>query len=233
MIRKKIYLIFCLILICIMGQTVYANELQLEQKTEADTNFKNNSFNIEYSKEWTSKGETIKTYDVSDIGKIAIAFSDSKIGVFDENMNFLFELSFKTSGAYGVLWKDENVLFLDLRSKTAVECDERGEIVNEYTINNTSNYWVEIVENRRRDYKDYEYFCTNKSTDLEWVYVGYYTLLKRISENGEEVILYRSAQKVDGVLSGVLWIGAFFVIFTLFIIMIIIVIERKLKEERC
>lgn len=48
-------------------------------------------------------------------------------------------MSFKTSGAYGILWKDENVLFLDLRSKTAVECDERGEIVNEYTINNTGN----------------------------------------------------------------------------------------------
>lgn len=229
MMRKKLYLIFCLILICMMGQTVYANELQLEQKTEADTNFKNNSFHIEYSKEWTSKGETIKTYDVSDTGKVAIAFSNSKIGVFDENMNFLFELSFKTSGAYGVLWKDENVLFLDLRSKTAVECDERGEIVNEYTINNTGNYWEKIVENRRREYKNYEYFCTNKSADLRGAYVAYYTILKRISENGEEVILYRSAQKVDGVLYAVLLLGAFFVAFTLFIIMLIITIVRKEK----
>lgn len=118
---KKTYLILFLILICIMGQNVYANEIELEQSSDADTSNKGNLFNIEYSKEWTSKGETIKTYDISGTGKVAIAFSNSKIGVFDENMNFLFELSFKTRGAYGVLWKNENILFLDVRSKTAVE----------------------------------------------------------------------------------------------------------------
>lgn len=48
---------------------------------------KENRFDMEYSEEWTSKGETIKTYDISDTGKVAIAFSNSKIGVFDESMD--------------------------------------------------------------------------------------------------------------------------------------------------
>ncbi len=228
MIRKK-HLILFLILICIMGQNVYANGIELEQSSDADTSNKGNLFNIEYSKEWTSKGETIKTYDISGTGKVAIAFSNSKIGVFDENMNFLFELSFKTSGAYGVLWKNENILFLDVRSKTAVECNEKGEIVNVYTVTNPN--WVEIVENRRRTYKNYEYYCTNESMDFEWGHVQYYTILKQISEDGKEVILYNATKKIDGVLSGILLIGIFLLICTLFMIAIIITIVRKEKEK--
>ncbi len=228
MIRKK-HLILFLILICIMGQNVYANGIELEQSSDADTSNKGNLFNIEYSKEWTSKGETIKTYDISGTGKVAIAFSNSKIGVFDENMNFLFELSFKTSGAYGVLWKNENILFLDVRSKTAVECNEKGEIVNVYTVTNPD--WVEIVENRRRTYKNYEYYCTNESMDFEWGHVQYYTILKQISEDGKEVILYNATKKIDGVLSGILLIGIFLLICTLFMIAIIITIVRKEKEK--
>ncbi len=228
MIRKK-HLIIFLILICIMGQNVYANGIELEQSSDADMSNKGNLFNIEYSKEWTSKGETIKTYDISGTGKVAIAFSNSKIGVFDENMNFLFELSFKTSGAYGVLWKNENILFLDVRSKTAVECNEKGEIVNIYTVTNPD--WVEIVENRRRTYKNYEYYCTNESMDFEWGHVQYYTILKQISEDGKEVILYNATKKIDGVLSGILLIGIFLLICTLFMIAIIITIVRKEKEK--
>ncbi len=228
MIRKK-HLILFFILICIMGQNVYANGIELEQSSDADTSNKGNLFNIEYSKEWTSKGETIKTYDISGTGKVAIAFSNSKIGVFDENMNFLFELSFKTSGAYGVLWKNENILFLDVRSKTAVECNEKGEIVNVYTVTNPN--WVEIVENRRRTYKNYEYYCTNESMDFEWGHVQYYTILKQISEDGKEVILYNATKKIDGVLSGILLIGIFLLICTLFMIAIIITIVRKEKEK--
>jgi len=211
-----------------MGQNVYANEIELEQISDADTSNKGNLFNIEYSKEWTSKGETIKTYDISGTGKVAIAFSNSKIGVFDENMNFLFELSFKTSGAYGVLWKNENILFLDVRSKTAVECNEKGEIVNIYTVTNPA--WVETVENRRRTYKNYEYYCTNESMDFKWGHVQYYTILKQISEDGKEVILYNATKKIDGVLSGILVIGIFLLICTLFMIGIIITIVRKEKR---
>ena len=66
-----------------------------------------NPYNFKFSYTWTSEGKTIQSYDVSENGQIAIAFSDNTIGVFDKNMNFMYQLSFLCSGASGVLWLGE------------------------------------------------------------------------------------------------------------------------------
>lgn len=66
--------------------------------------------------------------------------------------------------------------------------------------------------------------------DFKWGHVQYYTILKQISEDGKEVILYNAAKKIDGVLSGILVIGIFLLICTLFMIGIIITIVRKEKR---
>ena len=37
-------------------------------------------------------------------------------------MNFLYQLLYKTNGASGVLWQDESLLFIDIRSDAAIVC---------------------------------------------------------------------------------------------------------------
>ena len=64
----------------IMCIQVHAAELELEPKTYSDSN----PYNFKFSYTWTSEGKTIQSYDVSENGQIAIAFSDNTIGVFDK-----------------------------------------------------------------------------------------------------------------------------------------------------
>ena len=69
---------------------VHASELELKPKTYNESN----PYKFKVSYTWTSEGQTIQSYDVSDNGQIAIAFSNQTIGVFDNDMNFLYQLSF-------------------------------------------------------------------------------------------------------------------------------------------
>ena len=181
----------------IMCIQVHAAELELEAKTYSDSN----PYNFKFSYTWTSEGKTIQSYDVSENGQIAIAFSDNTIGVFDKNMNFMYQLSFLCSGASGVLWLGENLLFIDLRSNTAVVCDNYGRTESFYEIIGPENYYYEVVEERMRKRGDDRYYCTNGSGgNNPLVHYGSYSILKRTSKEGEEEILYEADVLLDGAL---------------------------------
>lgn len=214
---KKYYLVAFSILILCFRTRIYACELELEQNIEDEAEKDIAHFNIQYSKAWTSKGREILSYDVSENGSILIAFPDRKVGVFDKNMNFLFELSFQGSGAYGALWYGENILLVNIRGDTAVECDMSGKAVNSYIITGPGSYYYSIAK-RRRKYDEYEYYCTNNSWDGgDMSYEEYYTILKRMSSEDGEEILYKSGNLLDGVqyticiilLFGLAFIGIF------------------------
>ena len=81
-ISKILLFLMFMVIMCIQ---VHAAELELEPKTYSDSN----PYNFKFSYTWTSEGKTIQSYDVSENGQIAIAFSDNTIGVFDKNMNFM------------------------------------------------------------------------------------------------------------------------------------------------
>ncbi len=90
---KKILMIIVLMVFSEMTLIqVHASELELKPKTYNESN----PYKFKVSYTWTSEGQTIQSYDVSDNGQIAIAFSNKTIGVFDNDMNFLYQLSFIT-----------------------------------------------------------------------------------------------------------------------------------------
>ena len=192
---KKVILMlmFFTSMMCI---SVHAAELELEPKTSSVSN----PYNFKISYTWTSEGQTIQSYDISEDGQIAIAFSNKTIGVFDHDMNFQYQISFENSGSFGVVWIEEKLFFINLRSNTAVECDENGSPEKYYDITGPGNYFGEIVTKRLRTRGNYKYFCTNNSGgDNPLVHYGYYTILKRKSAEGEEEILYKVDTLFDGV----------------------------------
>ncbi len=111
--------------------------MELGQRTEDETEEDIAYFDVHVSKVWTSKGKELLSYDVSESGKILISFPDRKVGVFDENMVFLFELSFYSSGSYGAIWNGENILLVDVRYPAAVECGMDGRAVMRFRMTAT------------------------------------------------------------------------------------------------
>lgn len=177
-----------------MSMQAHAAELELEPNTYKY----GNPFQFEISYTWTSEGQTIHSYDVSENGQIAIVFSDNTIGVFDHEMKFLYQLSFEANGTAGVLWLDEDPLFIDVRSDTAIVYDEGGLPKHFYDITGPINYGYEIVDNRSRKQGTDEYYCIKKGGSNEpLIHYGYYTMLKRSSENGKEEILYETDEPDD------------------------------------
>lgn len=71
-----------------------------------------------------------------------------------------------------------------------------------YTITGPDNYFFKVVESRVRNQGSDSYFCTNGSGgNNPLVYYSQYTILKRISEDGEEEILYEASALHDGALA--------------------------------
>lgn len=173
---------------------IYAAELELEPKYGIG-----NPYKFEVSDTWTSEGQTIQSYDVSDNGQIAIAFSNQTIGVFDNDMNFLYQLSFINDGAFGVLWLDESLLFIDHCSKTAVVFGNDGVPEYFYEIIGPSNYYYDVVQERIRKQGNDRYYCANGSEgNISLGHFEYYTILKRTSGEGKEEILYEVNTPFDG-----------------------------------
>ena len=150
---KKIILLF-LFFTSMMCIQVHAAELKLESKIGDESN----SYNFKISYTWTSEGQTIQSYDISEDGQIAIAFSNKTIGVFDNDMNFQYQISFENSGAFGVLWLDKRLLFINLRSNTAVVFDNSGRTEKCYDITGPSNYYYDVVTERLRKQGDDRYY---------------------------------------------------------------------------
>lgn len=198
---KKIggYIALFLCFLWSMSMEVDASEIQLEECNKGIQEVKE-MFHIQIWHQWISEGKTIEAYDVSEKEQIAIAFSDSTIGVFTKDMDFLYELAFETSGAYGVHWNGENMMFIDFRSDLVVEFDKCGEMVNTYHVEGPSNYKFEILDNRVKEAGGNRYFCTNSTWDDPLAHYKYYTLLKRYDQNGTETVIYQSTQKIDGVM---------------------------------
>lgn len=182
---------------------VFASELEMEM-VEEDTYYQGK---IQYSGEWTSRREAIRSYDVSDQGWVAIAFTKNKIGIFDEDMNFISELSFETSGVYGVLWSGESILIMDCTPHRAIECNIYGEIIHVYNVKGPNGYWFDVVEKRMRKWGDWRYYCMNKRMNSDSVHSSYYIMLERKSKNGEKETLYKSERKLDAGEAGALIAG--------------------------
>ena len=198
---------------------VHAAELELESNTYKY----GNPFKFEISYTWTSEGQTIHSYDVSENGQIAIAFSNNTIGVFDYDMNFLYQLSFETNGASGVLWLDESLLFIDVRSETAIVCDNDGMPEYFYDIKGPINYGYEIMGKRSRKQGTDEYYCIKRGGSNDpLIHYGYYTMLKRSSENGKEEILYETDMPAD-----TRYVGNWVFIIGVVIVVVVFQIYRK------
>ena len=191
------YAFLFLVSIFIFHTDVLAYEMELGQRTEDETEEDIAHFDVHVSKVWTSKGKELLSYDVSESGKILISFPDRKVGVFDENMVFLFELSFHSSGSYGAIWNGENILLVDVRYPAAVECGMDGRAAGSYAV--PDDCYSKAVITRLRKCGAYEYYCSNNGRDGNSVVnYMYYTVLKRTSETNGEEIIYESDKMMGG-----------------------------------
>ena len=219
--RKILYICIFIILSCGLHFKTYASEIELEQRTDKNKYLWDiNSFQFKVSN-WTSKGDEIVSFDISRKNYIVITFFSDKIAVFDEYMNFLYELTFESHGVCGAIWYGENILFIDHRSDTAIEFDSNGLPKNVYTITGPDNYFVDIVEKKTREQAGYKYYCTNEYYGI--INLGSYSTLKKISSDGKEEILYKS----DGVV-----FKSLYIVYLAFIIAVILVIKNKLYKIR-
>ena len=230
--KSRLLLIICVVIIFseMTLIQVHASELELKPKTYNESS----SYKFKVSYTWTSEGQTIQSYDVSDNGQIAIAFSNKTIGVFDNDMNFLYQLSFINNGSYGVLWLDENLLFIDLRSDTAVVFGNDGVPEYFYEITGPSNYYSKFVRERIRKQGNDRYYCTNGSESegnfsLGETHYEYYTILKRTSGEGKEEILYEVNTLFDGTFGIKLYIFAYVSVYVISAIGVLI--YRKLNKK--
>ena len=215
---KKIILLF-LFFTSMMCIQVHAAELKLESKIGDESN----SYNFKISYTWTSEGQTIQSYDISEDGQIAIAFSNKTIGVFDNDMNFQYQISFENSGAFGVLWLDKRLLFINLRSNTAVVFDNNGRTEKCYDITGPSNYYYDVVTERLRKQGDDRYYCTNNNRgNKPLMHYPYYTKLIRISKEREEEILYKVDTPFDGAFEARLVIFGYISIYVTSILVVVI-----------
>ena len=203
-----IYFILMYILSGIMILHVDAAELEMEPTTSNVSNpYK---FKISYT--WISEGETIESFDLSESGKSTIAFTNKTIGVFDHDMKFLYQISFETTGASDALYIYNTMLFIDLRSDTGIACNQNGGPENYYKITGPRNYFYKIVQNPTRNQGNGQYYCTNGSNGNDSIErYSYYTILKRVSEKGEEEILYEVDTLFDGVFAANLFTFAYVV----------------------
>lgn len=217
--RKILYISIFIILFFGLKFKTYASEIELEQRTDKNKYLWDiNAFRFKVTN-WTSKGDEIVSYDISKENHIVITFLSDKIAVFDEYMNFLYELTFESHGVCGAIWYGENILFIDHRSDIAIEFDDNGLPINVYTVKGPDNYFVNIVQKKIRKQAGYKYYCTNEYYGI--VNLGSYSTLKRVSNDGEEKILYKS----DGVVSKLMYI-----VYVVFIIAAILVIKNKFSK---
>lgn len=211
----------------------YCNEeqapLQLEECNKGIQEVKG-MFHTQIWHQWISEGKTIKAYDVSEKEQIAIAFSDSTIGVFTKDMDFLYELAFETSGAYGVYWNGENMMMVDIRSEIAAEFDNSGKMIKTYHVNNLGKN-VSLLENRVREAGENLYFSTNPTRDDPLGIYSYYTILKRYDKYGQETIIYQSSKKVDGVMFCVFVLLGILVFSVMVDIMVAVFIIKKKNKQ--
>lgn len=214
--KNIVYIGILIFFILGFNSKVYASEIELEQRIDRNKYLYDiNAFRFKVTN-WTSKGDEIVSYDISKENHIVITFFSDKIGVFDENMDFLYELTYKSRGASGAIWYGENVLFIDCRSDTAIEFNSKGLPINVYTITGPTNYFIDIVEKNTRKQSDCKYYCVNEYTKI--MNLGFYSTLKRVLNDGTEEILYKS----DGVIS-----KAMYIVYVAFVIAVILVIKNK------
>ncbi len=222
------YVILFMVFTFIFHTEVFAYEIELGQRTKGEVEEDIAHFSVEVSKAWTSKGREILSYDISANGSVLISFPDCKVGVFDENMNFLFELSFYSSGSYGAIWNGENILLVDVRYPAAVEVHVDGSVMNSYII--PDDCYSQAVRIRLKKYGEYEYYCTNNDKDSsKIVNCAYYTILKRTSESNGEEILYKSDNVIGGGVYGV-YILLLFLVVCIGMFCWMAVVQDKVKQ---
>ena len=183
------YAFLFLVSIFIFHTDVLVYEMELGQRTQDEEKRDIDFFCVHVSEVWTSKGERMLSYDVSESGNILISFPNHKVGVFDSNMQFLFELSFQgSSGLYGAAWHGENILLVDLRYPAVVECSMDGAVLGSHSFDTDYCYTWIIMEDVKKC-GEYRYRRSESRTETGF---SCYTYLSRISEENGEEIVYRS-----------------------------------------
>ena len=101
-----------------------------------------------------SKQETIKSFDVSESGKLLLVMQDYMIWVIDEKGEFEYCISFVADGDYGALWADEKVVVHFTRTNYMCVLNDDGSIDKVYFFSNKeikgSNYWNKVITPKSR-----------------------------------------------------------------------------------
>ncbi|MBQ8404552.1 MAG: hypothetical protein IJX55_09060 [Clostridia bacterium] len=238
--KKTITFLVCLFLLfSVFGVTAFASAV--------DTNFETLEVsqgdmyrawdNIDFRKagilnDSASKG-AIRTFDVSESGKIILCLDDNRIAILDENGNVLRYFMYDSSGSSMACWKEENILLYLVRSDLLVEITIDGELVGmeEVDIHNVENN--ELLRDwegtRKIEANGYTYKIGNDILILKIFSFESYSKLVRVDADGNIKTIYDAPNtEIFKILILILVALAFFLI-NLF--MVIVVVKGFIKAQ--
>lgn len=229
---RTIFLSIILLCILVNSKVIYANNNELETNAISDSDKENiwDEFKIVYSNEKPETDYTIEHFDVNTDGTIALVFTNSTIGVYDFNGEYLYMISFDTVGSYEVFWLDNNLVILDERQDNAVEIDSSGNLVDifvlDYNYGSNQRFYPYFMSTKR-EVDDTKFVIRNNLGVLNVLAKFFaYSQLVKIDSNGTETILYDVSynQRATVIIYSILIMGGLTIVVTILI--------RQIKKSR-
>ena len=133
-------------------------------------------------------------------GNIAICFTNQIIEVYNNDGEFLYEISFYIEyGNYGIMWHDDNILIMSGIGYTAIEISPEGSIVDVISVhhdNSQGNKWSQyVLASGNYIYDGYVYNKKMEQGFFSREVTSYIT--KKSLKTGEETVIIEFKTKND------------------------------------
>ena len=203
---KKVCLFFWTVIIILFTvQICSASSLKLEsgfstEKINEDEQ-KNIISNLEIERiDKESKNNTLLCFDVNDNGYVAVgsaAMSQKRISVYNEKGSFIYGYTLKSSGKFGVGWKDNFLVIYLVRENAAITINNNGNVLLCEKIKDTaenSSYWANEIFSAERTKNNVRYTMKNKFK-LFNTFTNSYSILEKTDETGVSTLYDNSLNR--------------------------------------
>lgn len=209
------FIILLIMLITLLCNTAaYAADAELRMEPMSAEDVESFSANLEIAVlETEPPKKAIECFDVSPNQQIAVGCesSDKKtVSIYDNEGGFCYGYRFRSSGAIGVVFQNEDLLIYLVRSSIAFSVDKSGNVQVAYRIPKAeanNEYWKESSTRTERTVGDTQYILDNTDI-LTTCSPSYSRLLAFRSDGGECVIYDASASHRTQMVTALLYICA-------------------------
>jgi hypothetical protein len=165
-------------------------------------------------------GQKIKSFDISESGKLLINFQDS-LNIYDENTEFMYSISYinNSPGPTNAFWDENSVAVYFSRYSEYVCLSSDGVIEKAFYVPTT------IKNNEMYNY----IFWTKEKTFDNTTYISTSSRLVKIDKNGNELVVYQNERAKTNLILTVL---CFIIALTFFVGFISTVIRHKKEKQK-